>query len=43
VLVDLLLESELPARPAMRLEPGATVQVLVARVDPLDNLLRLEW
>jgi len=25
------------------LEPGATVQVLVARVDPLDNLLRLEW
>lgn len=43
VLVDMLLESELPTRPAMGLEPGVTVQVLVAKVDPLDNLLRLEW
>lgn len=43
VLLDLLLESDLPARPAMGLEPGANVQVLVAKVSPLDNLLRLEW
>ncbi len=43
VLADLLLESELPSRPGITLEPGVTVQVRIVKVDPLDNLLRLEW
>ncbi len=43
VLTDCLLDGDLPANQAMHADPGDVISVKVARVSPLDNLLRLEW
>ena len=43
VITDLLMEADLPATQGIRCEPGNTVKVKVAKVEPLDDQLRLEW
>jgi len=43
VLVDCLLDGELPAARAAGATPGEVVRVRVERVNALDNQLRLEW
>ncbi len=43
LLTDCLFDGDLPLNPAFPVEPGDTVQVTLARVSPLDNVLRLEW
>ncbi|MBU0486053.1 MAG: RNB domain-containing ribonuclease [Proteobacteria bacterium] len=43
VLLDCLLESDLPLSQGIATEPGSTVKVKVVRVSPIDDLLRLEW
>lgn len=43
VLVDCLLETDLPPSQGVAAKPGDIVPVCLARVKPLDNVLRLEW
>jgi len=43
VLLDCLLDGDLPPNQAVRAKPGDTVQVRIAKVSPLDSSLRLEW
>jgi len=43
VLLDVLLECDLPANQAINAQPGEEVSVRIAKVSPLDDLLRLEW
>jgi exoribonuclease-2 len=43
VLTDLLMEADLPLTQGTKCEPGTTVKVKVAKVEPLDDFLRLEW
>lgn len=43
VLTDFLLEGELPPSQSISANPGDIVMVKIAKVHPLDNLLRLEW
>ena len=43
LLTDILLNIDLPTPAQNRPEPGSTVTVKVTKVDPLDNILRLEW
>ena len=43
VLRDCLLEGDLPPNQAVRAKPGELVMVRLARVHPLDGVLRLEW
>ncbi len=43
ILLDCLFDIDLPPNPAFPVEPGDTVKVRIARVDPLDNTLRVEW
>ncbi|MEW6426678.1 MAG: ribonuclease catalytic domain-containing protein [Thermodesulfobacteriota bacterium] len=43
VLSQFLLEGELPPNGAVGARPGDTVMVRIGRVEPLDNLLRLDW
>lgn len=43
VLLDCLLEADLPPNQGMMIQPGDTVWVRVAKAEPLDNTLRLEW
>ncbi len=43
VLPEILLEADLPVTSGIRAEPGDQVEIKVARVKPLEDLLRLEW
>jgi exoribonuclease-2 len=43
VLIDILLEGDLPPNQGMRVEPGDRIMVKLAKVSPLDDILRLEW
>ncbi len=43
LLLDTLLEADLPVSQAPRIEAGSTVSVRLERADALDNLVRLAW
>ncbi|MDD2463399.1 MAG: RNB domain-containing ribonuclease [Desulfobulbus sp.] len=43
LLCDCLFDIDLPPNPAFPVEPGDTVRILLSRVRPLDNILRVEW
>jgi len=43
LLVDCLLDIDLPPNPTFPVDPGDTVRVNIARVNALDNVLRVEW
>jgi len=43
VLLDCLLEGELPPTQGLGFQPGDTVAVRIAKAEPLDGILRLEW
>lgn len=43
VLTEILMEADLPLTSGIRAEPGEKVMIKVARVKPLEDLLRLEW
>ncbi|MDW7772027.1 MAG: RNB domain-containing ribonuclease [Desulfobulbaceae bacterium] len=43
MLTCCLLDFDLPANPAFPVDPGDTVMVKIARVNALDNFLRIEW
>ncbi|MBV5318149.1 MAG: RNB domain-containing ribonuclease [Desulfobulbaceae bacterium] len=43
LLCDCLFDVDLPPNPAFPVEPGDTVRLQLARVKPLDNILRVEW
>ena len=42
LLTDFMLDADLPANQAIKAQPGETIMVRVARVDALDNVLRVE-
>ena len=43
LLLDCLFDIDLPPNPTFPVEPGDTVKVRIARVDALENTLRVEW
>jgi exoribonuclease-2 len=43
VLTEILMEADMPVAGKIKAEPGDKVQVNVALVKPLEDLLRLEW
>lgn len=43
MLLDCLYDVDLPPNSAFPVEPGDIVRVRLARVRPLDNMLRVEW
>jgi exoribonuclease-2 len=43
LLTDCLFDVDLPPNPAFPVNPGDTVKIRIARVNALDNVLRLEW
>ena len=43
MLCDCLFDVDLPPNPAFPVEPGDTIRIQLARVRPLDNVLRVEW
>ncbi len=43
LLCDCLFDVDLPPNPAFPVDPGDTVRIRLARVRPLDNILRVEW
>ncbi len=43
LLCDCLYDVDLPPNPAFPVDPGDTVRIRLARVKPLDNILRVEW
>ncbi|KPJ98536.1 MAG: hypothetical protein AMJ60_07855 [Desulfobacterales bacterium SG8_35] len=42
-LEEFLLDADLPLNPAFKVSAGDTVLVKIAKVDPMGNILRLEW
>ncbi|MFA6498098.1 MAG: ribonuclease catalytic domain-containing protein [Desulfurivibrionaceae bacterium] len=42
-LLDCLLDADMPPNQAMAAKPGDVVSLRVAKIDALDNVLRLEW
>ncbi|MCG2822095.1 MAG: RNB domain-containing ribonuclease [Desulfobulbaceae bacterium] len=42
-LLDCLLDADMPPSQSLSAKPGDVVSVRVAKVDALDNVLRLEW
>jgi exoribonuclease-2 len=42
-LEDFLLDADLPLNPSFKVSGGDTILVKIAKVDPLSNILRLEW
>jgi exoribonuclease-2 len=42
-LEDFLLDADLPINPAFKVSAGDIVLVKIAKVDPLGNILKLEW
>ena len=43
LLMNCLYDVDLPINPAFPVDPGDTVRVRLARVNALDNVLRVEW
>ncbi|MHB1013944.1 MAG: ribonuclease catalytic domain-containing protein [Desulfurivibrionaceae bacterium] len=43
ILLDCLLDADMPPSQAVSAKPGDVVSLRVAKVDALDNVLRLEW
>ncbi len=43
LLTDCFFDVDLPLNPAFPVEPGDTVRIRLARVNVLDNILRVEW
>jgi exoribonuclease-2 len=43
LLTDCLFDVDLPPNPAFPVNPGDMVKIRIARVNALDNVLRLEW
>ncbi|WP_310601300.1 RNB domain-containing ribonuclease [Desulfobulbus sp.] len=43
LLCDCLFDVDLPPNPAFPVDPGDIVRIKLARVRPLDNVLRIEW
>ena len=43
LLLDCLFDIDLPPNPAFPVDAGDTVRVRLAKVSPLDNVLRVEW
>ena len=43
MLSDCLFDVDLPPNPAFPVDAGDTVRIRLARVRPLDNILRVEW
>lgn len=43
LLCDCLFDVDLPPNPSFPVDPGDIVRVRLARVRPLDNILRIEW
>lgn len=43
ILTDCLFDIDLPPNPAFPVEPGDMVRVRLARIKPLDNVIRVEW
>lgn len=43
VLIDILMDIDLPATRVPPTEPGSQVQVRPVKVDPLDNSVRFDW
>ncbi|HET97796.1 MAG TPA: RNB domain-containing ribonuclease [Desulfurivibrio alkaliphilus] len=43
VLTDCLLEADLPPGRGLNIQPGEIVPIKIARVDPLEGVLRVEW
>jgi exoribonuclease II len=43
LLCDCLFDVDLPPNPAFPVDPGDIVRIRLARVRPLDNILRIEW
>ncbi|MFP7755893.1 ribonuclease catalytic domain-containing protein [Thermodesulfobacteriota bacterium B35] len=43
LLTDCLFDIDLPVNPAFPVEAGDMVRVKIARVKPLDNVLRVDW
>lgn len=43
LLCDSLFDVDLPPNPAFAVEPGDTIAIKLARVRPLENVLRVEW
>jgi exoribonuclease II len=43
LLNDCLFDIDMPPNPLFDVEPGDMVKVRIARVNPLDNVLRIEW
>ncbi|WP_028318155.1 ribonuclease catalytic domain-containing protein [Desulfobulbus elongatus] len=43
LLCDCLFDVDLPPNPSFPVDPGDIVRIRLARVRPLDNLLRIEW
>ncbi|MBU2538394.1 MAG: RNB domain-containing ribonuclease [Proteobacteria bacterium] len=43
VLLDCLMDADMPPSQALSAKPGDVVSVRLSRVDALDNVLRLEW
>lgn len=43
LLCDCLLDVDLPPNPAFPVDPGDTIRIRLARVRPLDNIIRVEW
>ncbi|MBU4034134.1 MAG: exoribonuclease II, partial [Proteobacteria bacterium] len=43
VLLDCLMDADMPPSQAVSAKPGDVVSVRLAKVDALDNILRLEW
>jgi exoribonuclease II len=42
-LEEFLLDADLPFNPAFKVNAGDTILVRIAKIDPLGNILRLEW
>jgi exoribonuclease-2 len=42
-LEEFLLDADLPVNPAFKVTAGDTILVKLAKVDPLSNILRLDW
>ncbi len=43
LLVDILLDFDLPTPPGDKPTPGSIVKIRIAKVDALDNVIRFEW
>jgi exoribonuclease-2 len=43
LLLDCLFDVDLPPNPTFPVDPGDTVKIRIARVDALENILRVEW